>query len=93
MHLADTLSTGGDVDPSAFLRTYHGSLEDTEPLFPADEDSQMAEREDEDDEDDDNDDGEGPRETISTREIEAQVRKAAKEKVVSLLFHTKPEGG
>jgi hypothetical protein len=38
----------------------------------------MAERDDEEDEDA----GEGSGEMISTREIEAQVRKAAKEKVV-----------
>lgn len=43
-----------------------------------DEDSQMAERGDEEDDDED----EELRETISAREIEAQVRKAAKEKVV-----------
>ncbi|KAF9649593.1 hypothetical protein BDM02DRAFT_3268545 [Thelephora ganbajun] len=66
---------GGDVDPSAFLRAYNSNLEDDEPLFPADEDSQMAERDDEEGEDD----GE-PRETISTREIEAEIRKAAGEK-------------
>ena len=42
-----------------------------------DEDSQMAERDDEEDEDDDGE----PMETISRREIEAQIRKAAKEKV------------
>ena len=70
--------TGGDVDPSAFLRAYHSNLEDDEPLFPVDEDSQMVERDDEEDDDDD----EEPRETISRREIEAQVRKAAREKVV-----------
>ena len=75
---ADTLLLGGDVDPTAFLRTYTNSLEDAEPLFPADEDSQMAERDDEEDEDDD--DGE-PRETISRREIEAQIREVAKGKV------------
>ena len=43
-----------------------------------DEDSQMAERDDEEDGDDDDE----PAETISRREIEAQIRKAAKEKVV-----------
>lgn len=37
----------------------------------------MAERHDEDEDDD----GE-PRETVSTREIEAEVRRAAREKVV-----------
>jgi len=58
------------------LRAYNDNLEDTEPLFPADEDSQMAERDDEEDGDDDE-----PAETISRREIEAQIRKAAKEKV------------
>ena len=42
-----------------------------------DEDSQMAERDEEDGDDDDE-----PAETISRREIEAQIRKAAKEKVV-----------
>ena len=42
----------------------------------------MAERNDE--EDDDNDDDEGPSETISRREIEAQIRKAAREKVTFL---------
>lgn len=71
------LLTGGDVDPSAFLKVYNGNLEDTEPVLPADEDSPMAER---DDEDEDEDDGE-PEETISRREIEAQIRKAAREKV------------
>jgi len=40
----------------------------------------MAER---DDDDDDDDDG-GPSETISRREIEAQIRKAAREKVTFL---------
>ena len=65
------------MDPSAFLRAYHSNLEDNEPLFPVDEDSQMAERDDEEDEDGDGESGE----MISTREIEAQVRKAAREKV------------
>lgn len=65
------------MDPSAFLRAYHSNLEDNEPLFPVDEDLQMAERDDEEDEDGD---GESE-EMISTREIEAQVRKAAREKV------------
>lgn len=74
---ADTLLTGGDVDPTAFLRAYNSNLEDTEPLFPVDEDSQMVERDD----DEDDDDNAEPRETISTREIEAQVRKAVREKV------------
>jgi hypothetical protein len=72
--------TGGDVDPSAFLSAYHSNLEDTEPLFPVDEDSQMAERGDEEDEDDGNSDGD-PKKTVSRAEIEAQVRKAAREKV------------
>jgi len=82
---SDTLPTGGDVDPSAFLRAYNSNLEDTEVLFPVDEDSQMAERDDDDDDDEDEDDDGEPRETISTRDIEAQVRKAAREKVPSVL--------
>jgi len=61
------------------LKVYNNDLEDTEPLFPADEDSQMAERDDEDGDDDDDDE---PAETISRREIEAQIRRAAKDKVV-----------
>ena len=77
---ANVLLVGGDVDPSAFLRAYNSNLEDTEPLFPVDEDSQMAERDDEEDGGDD-DDADEPGETISTREIEAQIRKAAKEMV------------
>jgi hypothetical protein len=77
---ADLRLAGGDVDPTAFLKTYNRDLEEDELLFPADEDSQMAER---DDEDEDEDDGYGePKETISRREIEAQIRKAAKEKAV-----------
>lgn len=75
---ADTRLTDGDVDPSAFLEAYNKSLEDTETLFPVDEDSQMAERDEDEDEDGDGE----PRETISRREVEAQIRKAAKEKVV-----------
>ena len=78
MHSTDTVPAGGDVDPSAFLKVYNDNLEDTEPLFPVDEDSQMAERDDEEDEDNENE----PAETISRREIEAQIRKAAKEKVL-----------
>lgn len=74
---AKMFSAGGDVDTSAFLRTYNNSLEETETIFTVDEDSQMAERDGEEDDDDD----EEPTETISTREIEAQVRKVAKEKV------------
>jgi len=72
------LPPGGDVDPSAFLKAYNSNLEDTEPLFPVDEDSQMAERDDEEEEDDEGE----LRETISAREIEAQVRRAVKEKVM-----------
>lgn len=75
---AETLLTGGDVDPSAFLKAYHSNLEDTEPLTFVGEDSQMAEH---GDDEDDDDDGE-PNETISAREIEAQIRKAAREKVM-----------
>lgn len=78
---ADLLLTGGDVDPSAFLRVYNNNLEDVEPLFHVDEDSQMGERGDDDGSDDGDGDGGQPGETISTREIEAQVRKAAREKV------------
>ena len=70
---------GRDVDPTAFLRVYTSHLEeDDEPIFREDEDSQMAERDDEDDEED----GGEPGETISRRELEAQIRQAAKEKVV-----------
>ena len=68
---------GGDVDPTAFLKMYNHDLEEEELLFPADEDSQMAERDDGEEEDDFGE----PREAISTREIEAQLRKAAREKV------------
>jgi hypothetical protein len=75
---ADAL-IGRDVDPTAFLRVYTSHLEeDDEPIFREDEDSQMAERDDEDDEED----GGEPGETISRRELEAQIRQAAKEKVV-----------
>ena len=80
---ADRLLTGGDVDPSAFLRAYHSNLEDTEPLSFVDEDLQMAEH---GDEEDDDDDGES-KETISAREIEAQIRKAAREKVTFPVFY------
>lgn len=83
---ADSLLTGGDVDPSAFLRVYNNNLEDVEPLFHVDEDSQMGERGDDDGSDDDDGDGGQPGETISTREIEAQVRKAAREKVKFSVF-------
>ena len=77
---ADALLAGRDVDSSAFLKVYENNLEEDEVLFPADDgDSQMAEREDEEDDDDDN--GE-PKNTISARELEAQLRKAAREKVV-----------
>ena len=77
---ANALLAGRDVDSSAFLKVYENNLEEDEVLFPADDgDSQMAEREDEEDDDDDN--GE-PKNTISARELEAQLRKAAREKVV-----------
>ena len=56
---------------------YNHDLEEDELLFHEDEDSQMAEHDDEDEDDD----HEEPAETISRREIEAQVRKAAREKV------------
>lgn len=72
---------GGDVDPTAFLKAYNHDLEEDELLFPVDEDSQMAEP-DEEGEDEDVDDYGEPKETISRAEIEAQVRKAAREKVV-----------
>ena len=76
---ADTSLAGADVDPTAFLRAYNSHLEEDETLFPVDEDSQMAERGGEEDEE--GGDG-GPREMISRREVEAEIRKAAKEKVV-----------
>lgn len=76
----DLRLAGGDVDPTAFLKTYNRDLEEDELIFPVEEDSQMAERDDGDEEEDD-DYGE-PKETISRREIEAQIRKAAKEKAV-----------
>ena len=88
LHTYSSLA-GGDVDPRAFLRVYNNNLEDTESLFPVDEDSQMGERGDEDDEDED--DGQ-PGETISTREIEAQVRKAAREKVIFTASERRNDG-
>jgi len=68
---------GGDVDSTAFLEAYNRDLEEDGLLFPADEDSQMAER---DAEDEDDDYGE-PKETISRREIEARIREKEHEDV------------
>lgn len=50
----------------------------------------MGERGDEDDDEDGDD--EQPGETISTREIEAQVRKAAREKVIFPVFERRNDG-